>query len=299
MKKWVVLLLIAVCGVGVFTLSGAEEGTAEVKTVQILPERVEQTVACTGVVEAADSTPLVFPFSCMMEQVRVQEGQRVKKGEVLAVMDKDASRDLVLPEMLVALAATEAQVTAPADGVVVSVGAVAGEPLTEGTPCAVLVCDRDLRVRVAIPEKHLPELAQGMAARVTGSGFEKAQYTGTLSEIAATAQSDMGGGTVVQGVVALDDPDGSMRVGLNARVTVVTQVDETALVIPHEAVLTDEQGRYVYLVEDGCARRVAISDAVQVGKGMLVTDPVFEGVVVVTQPERITRDGQPIREVTA
>lgn len=299
MKKWVVLLLTIMCAVSVFVLSGAEEGAVEVETVRILPERAEQTVACTGVVEAVDSTPLVFPYSCMMGQVYVQEGQRVKKGDVLAVMDKEASRDLVLPEMLVALAATEAQITAPADGVVVTVGAVEGEMLTEGTPCAVLVCDRDLQVRISIPEKHLRDLAQGMTVRITGSGFDQAQYTGTLKEIAATAQSDMGGGTVVQGVVSLDAPDASMRVGLNARVTVVTQVDEQALVIPYEAVLTDGQGQYVYVVQDGCARRVSLTDSVQVGKGMLVTDPTFDGAAVVIQPEKVTGDGQPVREVVS
>lgn len=299
MKKWMVLLLAVVAAVSVFWLSGAEESPVEVTVERIAPQRAEQTVSCTGLVEAADSTPVLMPFSCVMEQVAVKEGQRVQKGDLLAVMDKEATRELVSPEMVVVLAATETNITAPEDGVVMTVGAVEGETLVEGTPCAVLVCDQDIQVRVAIPEKHLPDLTQGMAVRVTGSGFEKAVYTGSLLEIAAAAQTDLSGGTVVQGVVTLDAPDDSLRVGLNARVEVVTAVDEDALVLPYEAVLTDEQGEYVYVVEEGCARRVDVSESVQVGNGLLVTDVTFDGAAVITQPDKITRDGQPIREVTA
>lgn len=297
MKKWVVLLLATVLTVGVLVLSGGEDSAVEIKVAQVKPERVEQTVSCTGLVEVADSTPLILPFSCVMERVEVKEGQRVKKGDVLAVMDKDATRDLLLPDMVVALAATEKEITAPADGVVMSVGAVAGQMLMEGTPCAVLMCDRDLQVRIAIPEKHISEMKQGMAVRVTGSGFEKTIYTGTLDEIAAAAQMDAGGGTVVQGIVSLDVPDDSLRVGLNARATVVTAVEEGALVIPYEAVLEDETGEFVYVVQDGCAHKMALTEAEQVSQGYWVTDPKLDGAVVVMQPEKISHNGQAVREV--
>ena len=264
MKKWVVLLLVAVLVTGVWVLSGEGDSKAEVKVARIQPERIEQTVSCTGLVEASDSTPLILPFSCMIDEVRVKEGQRVKKGDVLAVMDKEATRGMLLPEMVVVLAATDSEITAPADGIVVTVGAVEGQMLMEGVPCAVVVCDRDLQVRIAIPEKHLPDMDTGMQVRVTGSGFDKAVYTGTLSEIAAAAQTDMGGGTVVQGVVSLDAPDPSMLVGLNARATVVTTVKEDALVIPYEAVVTDDGGNYVYLVQEGIVQKTSLEETTQV-----------------------------------
>lgn len=298
MKKWLVLLLSA----GVLTVAllfQLEETPVEVKAVQIVPQSVEQTVTCTGLVEAADSMPLVLPFSCVMERVEAKEGQRVQKGDLLAVVDKEATRDVVAAESLLSLAAIDTEITAPADGVVMTVEAVPGETLAAGVPCAVLVCDRDLQVRIAIPEKHLRDLEQGMAARITGSGFSEALYTGTLDEIAATAQSDLGGGTVVQGVVSLDVPDASMRVGLNARVTLVTAVDKNALVIPFEAVQSDASGDYVYVVRDGCVHRRNLTDTTQTGKGVWVTHSDLEGAVVVTQPEKITRDGQPVREVLA
>lgn len=297
MKKWMILLLITAAVLGVYLVVGTKDAVLEVEAVRITPERVEQTVACTGVVEAAESDPVVFPFPCVIERVAVKAGQRVKNGDILLTLDKEATRELVSTEALVMLAASEDEVVATGDGVVVSVDAVEGQTISEGTPCVVLVRDSRLQVRIAIPEKHLPTLSQGMGVRISGSGFDKTAYAGVLEEIAATAQTEMSGSTVVQGVVALDNPDDSLRVGLNARATVVTSVTDEALVIPYDAVLTDDEGKYVYLVQDGCAKRVNITNAEEVGKGLLIDDEIFRDAVVVTQPEKITYDNQPIREV--
>ena len=213
-------------------------------------------------------------------------------------IDKDATRELVPPESLVMLAATEKEIVASGDGVVVSVEVESGQPLMDGMPCMAVVYDKNLQVRIAIPEKHLPTLSQGMPVRISGSGFDKSVYVGVLEEIAATAQTEMSGGTIVQGVVRLENPDDSLRIGLNARATIVTSVTEEALVIPYNAMVTDDSGKYVYLMQEGCAKRVPITNFVEVGKGILVNDETFHNAVVVMQPERITQEGQAIREVT-
>ena len=195
------------------------------------------------------------PVACRIREVRVAAGQRVKKGDVLAVMDKDATlAEEIDVATQVALAAMDEELVAPVDGIVAQVSAEAGKVLKLGTPCAMIVRGCDLRVRIAIREKDLRLLREGMAVRISGDGLEKSSYDGVLSEISAAASSGSSA-TVVAGVVTPNDgeTDTSFRLGLTAKASVITSVTEAGCVVPYEAVLADEEGSYFYVLEDGVA----------------------------------------------
>lgn len=298
-KRWILVLLVGAIGVGALTLDGDSE-TVKVTTAVLSSGRVEQTVTCTGVVESAKATGVFLPVPCMIDQVCVKEGDRVKKGDVLAVIDKQATFDTAGNEAVrLQLAAMAEEVTATKNGVVVAVNAQNGMSLEAGIPCVLLALESDLQVRVCLREKDLQVLRKGMTVRLSGEGFSRPLYYGTLTEIAAAARTDTSAGTVVDGVVKLDEgqSDDSLRLGLTARATVVTAVTEQGIVVPHEAVLSDSQGYYVYLLRDGCARRKNIAVAGQVADGVLLAEQSLEGQTVICQPGKITEEGIAVQEV--
>lgn len=299
MKKWwiwLVVVAVAVGGVGLFL--GWPTTSVTVDTVRLQLQRVEQTVTCSGTVESVESTGVVLPLACVLERVCVETGQQVEKGAVVAVVDKEATRLLLgsQPTALVALAALDEQLTAPATGIVVAVKGKAGETLEMGTPCVALAPRSSLQVRIAIREKDLPSLETGMRVRVTGDGFDRDSYSGTLSEISSTA-GNTGTGAVVEGVVTLEagQADASLRLGLTAKAAIVTAVSEEALVVPYEAVVSGSDGRdSVYVLEEGLARRREITAQAQLSEGLLLADDALEGATVILQPERITGDGMAV-----
>ncbi|MBQ8684229.1 MAG: HlyD family efflux transporter periplasmic adaptor subunit [Clostridia bacterium] len=302
MKKWWIwLVVVAVAAGGIGVLFGWPAAPVTVDTVRLRPQRVEQTVTCSGVVETAENTGVALPLSCVMEQVCVEEGQQVEKGALLAVVNKAATRQLLTgqPAALLALASLEAEITAPAAGIVMGVKAQAGQVLEGGTPLAVIAPRTALQVRIAIREKDLPSLEPGMRAYITGEGFAQERYTGTLSEIAATA-GNSGTGAVVEGVVTLESEqaDVSWRLGLTAKAAIVVAVSEEALVVPYEAVLSDSDGKdSIYILEDGVAHRCEIKTAAQLGTGLLLADNALEGATVIIRPEKVSGDGVAVQTV--
>lgn len=299
MKKWwiwLVVLAVAAGGAGVFL--GWPAAPVTVETVRLRPQRVEQTVTCSGVVESAENTGVLLPMACVLEQVSVEAGQQVEKGTVVAVVDKEATRRLLgnNPSALMALAAMDAQLTAPETGIVVAVKGVAGETLEAGTPCAVIAPREALQVRIAIREKDLPALETGMRVRVSGDGFTRDSYAGTLSEISSTAGNN-GAGAVVEGVVTLEaeEADASFRLGLSSKAAIVIAVSEEGLVVPYEAVVNRNGTDGVYLLEDGIARRRDIPVLAQLGDGLLLADETLKGAEVILEPKKITGDGMAVQ----
>ena len=173
-KRWFWLLGATLAAVGIGMWANRPVTPPTVKTAVLAATPVEQTVTCNGVVEAVDGVGVFAPVSCRIREVCVTEGQRVKKGDVLAVVDKEATyADANDIPTQVALAAMEEELTASEDGIVVEVSVEAGETLKFGTPCVLLVRPCDLRVRIAIREKDLRVLREGMSVRLSGDGLEQ------------------------------------------------------------------------------------------------------------------------------
>ena len=159
-KRWIWLVGAALAvGVGVWLRRPA--APPAVKTATLTAAQVEQTVSCNGVVEAVDGVGVFAPVACRIREVYVTAGQRVKKGDVLATVDKTATcADADDVPTQVVLAAMAEELTAPEDGIVAEVFAQPNETLKLGTPCVFLVRSSDVRVRIAIREKDLPVLQE-------------------------------------------------------------------------------------------------------------------------------------------
>lgn len=302
MKKrwfWLCGAITMAIGVGVWAKRPAPPTT--VRTMALTPTRVEQTVSCNGVVEAADGIGVFLPVDCVIREVYVAVGQRVKKGDTLAVVDKEATHanaDDVAAQ--IALAGMPEEVTAPEDGIVVEVSATAGKVVVRGTPCVLLVRPCDLQVRIAIREKDLRVLREGMCVRIGGDGLAQSTYGGTLTEISSTASSS-GSSTIVEGVVTPDEGivDASFRLGISTKATVVTSVIEEGYLIPYEAVLSDEKGSYLYLLSGGVARRHNVEGAIPVAQGLLLNNTASVGATIILEPEKVSGDGATVTEVAS
>ena len=300
-KRWFWILFVLVAGVGVSVWVNRPETPPTVLTTTLSSTRVEQTISCNGVIEAADGIGVFAPVACYISDVRVTAGQRVSKGDVLAVIDKEATQtssgDFATQ---IALAAMDAELTAPEDGIIVEVGAEKGKTLKVGTPCVIIVRPCDLQIRIVIREKDLRTIKEGMTVRVSGDGLGAAIYDGTLSEISYSASME-GSVPMVSGIVSLDEnqADNSFRLGLSAKAIVVTSVTEAGCLIPYEAVLADEEGSYVYLCEDDTARIYRVKGAMQMPSGLLLPDAQLNGACVILTPDKVPADGVSVTQVVS
>ncbi len=267
---------------------------------------VRRTVECNGKVQAAQSEEVVTQFPCIAGEVFVKKGQRVNQGDALFSVDVAATQQ-VLAQVNGSVStgitpAVSSTVTAPVSGTVTSLNITQGE-LTDGTtPCAVITTDDSVRIVAAVREKYVSQIAVGQAVEVSGVAFAKECYHGTVSQLASSAHQQYIGTvaeTVVDAVVVIDEDelDSSLRAGLNARATVIVDVDEAALLVPYACVAQDEKGReYVYVYQNnGTAVRQYPTFGRECADGVLVVSGLADGARLVQSPETLSGDTVSVR----
>ncbi len=297
MKKWWILPIAVGAVVAAIAVNRTDSPTVPVQTEVLRTESVEQTVSCNGVIEAGEVTGVFVPQACVAGEVSVTVGQRVRAGDPLITIDKELTKQMQLSDNrlseALSLTTMADTITAPCDGIVLSVEAIKGTVVEATAPCVTIAAISDLQVRVLIREKQLPRLEIGQAVRISGAGFDKTVYRGRLDEIAGAASSSSGGESVVEGVVVLDEgeADASMRIGLSAKAKVVISSVDEGLLIPFEAIVEEDDVSYVYFVEDGRAVRETIDSIGEFSGGVLVSRTDWNGRRIVLEPDKIEGDG--------
>ncbi len=297
---WLSVLVVGVVG-GVLWLRPVKN-TITVKTQTLHGTTVQQTVTCKGKVEKNGKTEITLPADIVVGEVLVKEGDTVKKGDPLFTLDMAATLQTMADADGAAAVQAAMQgslqetVTAPCDGKVSELSVREGVVLEKGETALEMEAPLSVRVRLAIPERHIRLIEKGQSVAVSGVGFRKAVYKGTVTEIASAAKTGINGittETVVEAVVTLDEgeTDDSLRVGLNATGTVMVDTVYNGMILPYAAVEQDEDEReYVYILQGQAAEKRMITPYAERADGYLVTDGFAEGEQLILTPDLVDDD---------
>lgn len=185
-------------------------------------------------------------------------------------------------------------IAAPFSGVAglraVSVGAY----VTPGDRIVDLVEIDPIKVSFQVPELALSSLRTGQAIRVSvdavpGSGFE-----GTIYAIDPVVDEN---GRAIRLRARIANPDHVLFPGLFARVQIVVERRENAILVPESAVFASGQDRLVYRVVDGRAIRTIVTLGQRRPGWVEVAAGLDPDAVVVTAGHQQARDGVPVEIV--
>ena len=105
-----------------------------------------------------------------------------------------------------------------------------------------------LHVEGRVPESEIHLLAPGQKVRVRLDAFPDVPLTGVLRHIGSLGASEKNETRSFPVSVALDQTDARFRPGMIARATIAGENVPNALLLPIEAVRTDDQGPYAVVV---------------------------------------------------
>lgn len=283
--------------------------------------------------EADSEASVVAKVQGEVIEILVEEGTAVKAGQVLARLDRDRlslelaqaqaslnklkqeyRRNVELNERgLVSQGAFEnirfemealdaafrlarleleySDIRAPIDGVVserfVKIGntVLAGEPVFKVTDSNLLIA------YLYVPQSDLYHYEIGQSAELLMDALPDETYAAQIIRISPRIDPKTGTFKVTLGV---DQANEALRPGMFGRVRVAYQVHQDALLLPPEAVLSEDSASTVYVVEDGVARRRLISTGLSNGAGVEVLSGLdgTEDVIVVGQSS--VKDGIPV-----
>lgn len=189
---------------------------------------------------------------------------------------------------------SKGNVIAPVSGTLVSLSATENGYVSASMPVAVINGAEQMKITVSVSEALVPKLAIGDQADVAVSAAG-VQFSGTVRSVEKAANMQTQLYTVTLSVPA--EVSGLLS-GMFAEVTFHTDRADGVIVVPSQAVLTQGDTRYVFVVEDGTAKYVEVTLGMM-GSGVTeVTSGLTAGQQLVTVGQSYLSDGDPVRIVS-
>ena len=297
MKKYIALAIAcAALAAGVSYLPAAVEASVPA-AVSISPTEVyySESVNTSGTLCYIGQGDVTSALPLVLSEFEVEEGDHVEVGDVIARVDRKASETFIsslgkvsqlaaaTASLSTAMSLIPEEITADRSGTVIST-AGAGAAVESGTSIATIAGTDSLVLTSAVSELNIARIQPGQPVEFTLSAYPDDVFTGTVSKIAGSARSQYSGAvleTVVDVLISPDSTDPRLCSGLTADVRFQLSDPRKICVLPYNAIGQDEEGEYVYLLENGAAVKHKIftgaefSDGTEVIKGATINDKVF------------------------
>jgi len=188
------------------------------------------------------------------------------------------------------------QVVAPFDGVVtqrnIDIGSLVQADAGGGTPLFAMVHSAVIRIQLYVPQDQAFGLMPGAAAVVRVPEIPGRTFAGTVTRLADALQP--GTRTLLTEIDVAND-DGTLRPGIYCTVELKIPRRTPSLIVPSAAVIFNQAGLQVAVVENGTARLRKIEVVRDLGTEVEVSDGVAAGDKVILKPRVGLTDGSPVR----
>ena len=248
-----VLLAVGTAAVLIFKpgiKSSDQAGAA--RTINPAAGDIKLTITSTGTVQPNNRVEIKPTTDGRVEDILVQEGNFVKKGQVVAWMSSmerasllDAARskgadelkyweDVYKPTPLLA----------PIDGEVIVRAIEPGQTVTGAT--AVLVLSDRLIVVANVDETDIGKVKTGQTALVGLDAYPDVKARGKVNHISYESKM-VNNVTTYEVDILIDNLPSVFRSGMTANVTIIQKLKKNILLLPMEAVKIDDSGSFVYI----------------------------------------------------
>jgi len=177
------------------------------------------------------------------------------------------------------------RIIAPFAGVIGLSGISLGAYVTAGTRLATLDSTLRMELNFSVPERYLGQLKVGLAVQGESPAYPGQAFDGELVALDSRV-SELSRSLAVRALI--DNADGRLRPGQFMSASLTLQ-QRQSLVIPEQAVILRGDNSYVFVAEDGIARRLTVSLGARLPGQVEVTAGLEEGTeVIVTGQDRLS-----------
>jgi len=262
-RKWKFYLgvLIVLCALASIVLKIRNDETFHQVRREINPRygSIRTFISTTATVQPQNRLEIKPPISGRIEKILVNEGERVKAGQILAWMSSTERATL--------LDAASAQgeetlkywqeaykptpLIAPIEGEVIVRAVEPGQTVTSAE--AVIVLSDRLIVKAQVDETDIGKVKLGQSAIISLDAYPSEKVNGTVDHIAYESEI-INNVTIYEVDILPERVPGVFRSGMSANVDIIEKSRENILLIPLEAVTQEKDDRFV-LVGQGIAKK--------------------------------------------
>ena len=189
----------------------------------------------------------------------------------------------------------DATIRAPISGIISRRSLDLGGMALPAAPLFEIVNIDTVKATVEVIEVQLSQLAVNQQAFIEIDGID-AEMSGSVAFISPTLTPTRRTAIVE---VAIDNPDGRLRPGMFAKVTIPIEVHTDAILISRAALIEDANAKTqnVFVIEDGVSqRRVVEIGLLRAGEAEVLSG-LTEGEATVTAGQHSLKDGESVRVV--
>ncbi len=256
--------------------------------------QVQQTDALAATIEVRKS-------EARLAQANLDRASQLVERGFISKADVDrltATRDQANAQVRVAEAQLnerrarnrQLNILAPASGYVLERSVEPGQTVNGGTPALFRIArGGEMEMLAALSETQLAGLSQGVSASVVPTGSEK-EFSGQVWQLSPVIDQQSRQGTAR---IALSYAP-ELRPGgfATARISSGTL---TATVLPESAVLADDEGAFVYIVnEENKATRQAVKTGMVTAEGIAITEGLSGSEMVVLRAGGFLNPGETV-----
>lgn len=188
-----------------------------------------------------------------------------------------------------------AGITAKTDGIISSIQVIKGSYASETQTLLTIIDADQIGVKFTISKDDLGSVQPNQKVRIV---IGNNQYEGFVQYISRVASSDStyavsgsNSGGNIEGKIVVNNPDDNLYIGVSAKVYIFVGKSEGTLAVPYEALNTDINGDYVYVVDkDNKIQRKDVKIGIFSDEYYEITEGIEEGDKVIRE---VTKDMKP------
>lgn len=230
--------------------------------------------------KAYDQAVLALNASIRANNLTIQEYNNVLTNQKLNDNTVSLQNQLKTAELNLA----DSTITSPYAGTVTDVIAVLGS--RPNGALFVIQDTKGLELTTTVAEYDIPQIHEGLQVRFTTEATGDDELTGTVDRISPTAINTDGDFEVT---VRIDTADERLRIGMNAKLTIVIDSRPSVYSVPYDAITVNAAGDKVVigLREDGKTRyEIPVSVGMETDYFVEISGPdVKDGLTILNDPE--------------
>ena len=207
---------------------------------------------------------------------------------------KTRAESASLNKELAEISLNKSLISSPLKGTIKTRHIKVGEFVRKGDKLVEILDIDKIIVKVNIPEQEILSIQVGQNVEVALYIMEKKTFLGRVKNIGLEADSS---NRTFPVEILVDNKERQLRAGMLARATFTKNVDQDQVVIPRHTVLERDQGRVVYVFEDGKAFRRDITIGLSQLDQVQVVQGLNKGELIVVEGHTKLTDGEEVNVV--
>ncbi len=315
-----------------------EEAAVPVEVAKVTVGAIDAAYRGTATLEAEEEATVMAKTPGVIEQILAEEGSRVRAGQVLARLETDRlkleaararaeadkaqenydrntriyekkliSKDLYdqsrfaldsarAAHDLARLTLQESEIRAPFAGVVSARYIKVGNQIQPNSPAFKITQLDVLHAHIYVPERDIHKLAPRQTAKLAVDAWPDRSFTGAILRINPVVDAQTG---TVKVTVAMAPGQPELKPGMFGRVEIRYDRREQALLVPKDAVLTEDAASSVFVVSASKARRRPVKLGYSDGDNYEVVEGLKADEQVVTTGQSSLKDDAKVEVVNA